>query len=428
MKISPARLAAFDILFRIETEKAYSSVLLPQFEDRLSSPDAALCHELVLGTLRRQIWLDRAIDALAGNKKLDAVVRISLRMGLYQLKFLDRIPDHSAVAESVELVKRAKKTSAAGMVNAVLRRAAAEAIELGYADDTERISIETSHPRWLIEKWAASLGPDDAEQLARANNDVPRPAFRVTARGAALSIDPSWTQSEFVDNCFAAPGPNANLRDMAESGQIYFQDEASQLVANAVDVPDGGAFLDVCAAPGGKTGSIAQRLGGKTALLVAGDLHRSRVELLRHNLRRQGEDNVLTLRYDAAFALPFDDKSMDTVLVDAPCTGTGTIRHNPEVRYFLDVGDFATLAVKQLAILRNASKLVKQGGSLVYSTCSLEPEENEAVCLQFAKEAGDFAPVVPRVPERFITADGFGRTFPDRDQMDGFFVAEFGRK
>ncbi len=157
MKISPARVAAFDVLKRIETEAAYSSVLLPEYEEHLSPLDRGLCHELVLGVLRHQIWLDRAIDLLSNGKKLDLGVRLSLRLGLYQIKFLDKIPSHAAVSDSVDLVQRAKKTSAKGFVNALLRRAERETIALTPIDDTDRIVLETSHPRWLVERWSRSV-------------------------------------------------------------------------------------------------------------------------------------------------------------------------------------------------------------------------------------------------------------------------------
>jgi 16S rRNA (cytosine967-C5)-methyltransferase len=182
----------------------------------------------------------------------------------------------------------------------------------------------------------------------------------------------------------------------------------------------------VCAAPGGKTGLIARRNPG--VRVVAGDLHRKRVLLLRNNCRQQCVSNFEVLQYDAAKELPFADESFDAVLLDAPCSGTGTIRHNPEIRYFLEASDIAELPRKQLTILQNASQLVKSGGSLIYSTCSLEREENESVVERFLDENAEFAASKPHVPERFVTPDGFARTWPQRDDMDGFFVAELGRQ
>ena len=179
MKISPARTAAFDVLLRIETEKAFSSHLLAAYEENLSTRDRSLCHELTLGILRRQIYLDRLIDQFSG-KRLDAAVRIALRLGLYQIYFLDKIPHHSAINESVNLAQRAKKTSAKGLVNAVLRRATREPVKFDLADEIEQVSVETSHPAWLLEKWVGEFGWEEMARLAVANNRIPETAFRFT--------------------------------------------------------------------------------------------------------------------------------------------------------------------------------------------------------------------------------------------------------
>jgi 16S rRNA (cytosine967-C5)-methyltransferase len=374
MSVSPARAASFDILLRIERERAFSSVLLPLYAERLSPADRSLCHELVLGTLRRQIKLDRILDALASGKKLDVEVRIALRLGLYQLLFLTKVPPRAAINESVELVKKARKRSASGFANAILRRASRENIEIPYADDIDRISVEASHPRWLIERWAAQLGFEDAEKLAASNNNPAKIAFRVIGDPSdkvSELIGPA-TASDTVDGCFLLDRSTPLLRELSTRNQVYLQDEASQMVALAVHVPSGGRFLDVCAAPGGKTGLVAKHRS--PSLSVAGDLYQQRVELLRDNMRKLGVD-VKIVRYNAETTLPFERETFDAILVDAPCSGTGTIRHNPEIRYFLGPSDIEELSFKQRRILGEASKAVKKGGVLVYSTCSLEPEE-----------------------------------------------------
>lgn len=427
MPISPARTAAFDVLFQIETDNGFSADLLPSAEAALSDRDRSLCHELTLGTLRRQIYLDRITDGLAGGKKLDAVVRIAIRMGLYQMIFLDKIPMYSALNESVELVRRAKKRSATGFVNAILRRVSRENTQAGFTDELDRISVETSHPAWLLERWAAEFGNEVAEKIAVANNEMPTTAFRFTAaydNAGRPAISDEFPASELVDGCFFGPRTSAELRSLDENGMIYFQDEASQMVASAVNVGGDDTVLDLCASPGSKTGSIARQ---HARTLIAGDNRGPRIEVLRDNLARQGVENVLICQYDAERTLPFADESFDVVLVDAPCTGTGTIRHNPEIRYRLKESDFATRSRKQLRILKNASKLLKPGGRLVYSTCSLERDENEGVATRFLSEAADLELRRPDVPERFITAEGFARTFPHRDDMDGFFIAAFER-
>jgi len=430
MRISPARTAAFEALARIETKRAFSSIVLPQVEDGLSPADRGLCHELVLGVLRRRMWLDRAIDSLVGDRKLDVEVRIALRLGILQLVFLDRIPQHAAVNDSVSLAVRAKKSSAKGLVNAVLRKIARGTPKLSFADDIERTSVETSHPGWLVEKWAVEFGFEKAASLAAANNWPPKIAFRLTPRALETDWTKNYKTSESVNGCFIADSLDLQLRERAEAGEIYFQDEASQMVAAAVEIPPNGRFLDVCAAPGGKTGAIAARSSrhSSAALLVAGDLHWQRVRFLQENLEKQGVSPVRVVQYNASGGLPFADETFDSILVDAPCSGTGTIRHNPEIRYFLEPGDLDKLQKTQLAILTNASKVLKQGGSLVYSTCSIEREENEAVVGSFLDENKDFELTRPNVAARFETMDGLARTYPDRDDMDGFFIAGFRRK
>jgi 16S rRNA (cytosine967-C5)-methyltransferase len=412
MNISPARTAAFDILQKIEREQAYSSVLLPVYEEQLSVKDRALCHEITLGVLRRKLYLDRLIDEFV-DKKLDLAVRVALHIGLYQLLFLDRIPGYSAINESVNLVQRAKKTSAKGLVNAVLRKVSRDVPVLKFKGEIERISVETSHPRWLIEKWINDLGIEEAESLAVANNDAGKLEFRATSK-----LDTVLTGHEDLET----------LNRLAAEGKIYFQDEGSQLVASVIKLTGGQRFLDVCAAPGSKTTYIADRYKtNENMLFAAGDLHRHRLEILKAGCTNQGLDLVNIIQYDAEVALPFADGAFDAVLVDAPCSGTGTIRHNPEIRYLLEEKDLGELHDKQLRILKNASKLVKSGGKLVYSTCSLEKEENEAVSVEFLEEHPDFGPVRPDVPEEFINPEGFARTFPHRDGMDGFFIAVFER-
>jgi len=425
MNISPARTAAFDILMRIETERAFSSVLLPLFEKDLSPADRSLCHELVLGVLRRQMLLDSNISALSSDKKLDIEIRIALRLALYQLHYLDKIPAYSAINESVNLVQRAKKTSAKGFVNAVLRRSERENAIRSFTDEIEQVSVETSHPRWLIDKWSDEFGLEKTIAIAKANNEHPQSAFRLLGSSEdATSLAEASIHSANVVGCYIAARGEARLFELAERREIYIQDEASQMVARSVKVPAGGRFLDVCAAPGGKTGLIAREFPN-ASLIAAGDNHWPRVEFLRENCRRQAVETVNCVQFDAEQALPFEGCSFDAVLVDAPCSGTGTIRRNPEIRYFLEPHDLAQLPQKQLSILTNASKLVRSGGSLVYSTCSLEREENEGVCEAFLLQCADFTVVKPNVPDQFQIAEGFARTWPHRDGMDGFFVASF---
>ncbi|MFN6964029.1 MAG: 16S rRNA (cytosine(967)-C(5))-methyltransferase RsmB [Pyrinomonadaceae bacterium] len=429
MKISPARAAAFDVLIKVETERAFSSILLPAAEARLGKADRGLCHELVLGVLRNQILLDRLIDLHTSQKKLDPAVRVALRVGVYQLTRLDRVPAYSAISESVELVRRARKTSAAGLVNAVLRRISQGTTQLEFADEIEEVSVTNSHPRWLVERWIAQSGINETRRLVEVDNRPAPLAFRLTARGVAAGIKTSaWNASSVTSGAFVAERATGELMSLADQGVIYFQDEASQMVAREIGLARGTRFLDVCAAPGSKTSLIAMESAKSRPTIVAGDLYDGRVRTMRANCLRQGVEGISFLRYDAGRTLPFAGASFDSVLVDAPCSGTGTIRQNPEIRYFLSSGEFAEFQTKQLAILRSASDVVRPGGRLVYSTCSLEREENEDVCAAFLSEAPDFELARPRADERFVTADGFVRTWPQRDDTEGFFAAVFERR
>ena len=433
MNISPARIAAYEILTKIETEKAFSSVLLPIYEEKLEPKDRALCHEITLGTLRKQLYFDKIIEKLTNGKKLDSAVRIIMRIALYQLIHLDKIPAHAAINDAVNLVQKAKKTSAKGFVNAVLRRFTCEKVELNYKDETERVSVETSHPRWLIEHWIEQFGFAETEKLATANNQTPDSVFRLTGKSDANTAEIlkklglEITDSEIVENAWKVSNSNQMLRLYANEGKIYFQDEGSQLVAQSVNLKDNESFLDVCAAPGSKATLIArQKIEDKRKnLIVAGDLHEHRVKILKANGKRQSAGKINILRYDAAANLPFADESFDVILLDAPCSGTGTIRHNPEIRYFLQEKDFAELSAKQLRILNNASKVLKNNGRLIYSTCSMEREENEAVADKFLEENKDFVKVQPKVSERFVTNENYAKTFPQTEKCDGFFIAEF---
>ena len=416
-EISPARLAAFRILQQVETG-AYSSILLAAEEPHLKPADRALCHELVLGVLRWQMFLDRVAEHFSKRRieSLDQAVRIALRLGLYQLRFLTRIPSSAAVNESVSLVRAARLSSATAFVNAVLRRVLREA-EYDPAADVfdplEKIAVQTSHPVWLIERWARSFGVDEAAAFAHANNHVPPTAFRVVhTRANEVEVltklkDAGATveASQIVDGAWRVGGATPVVRELAAAGDIYLQDEASQLVAQVMEVKRGERVLDLCAAPGGKTTMIADRAGDE-AFIVAGDRSATRMATVMATMRLHELKSIRPVILDATEELPFERESFDRMLVDAPCSGTGTLRGNPEIRWRLKPGDFESFAVGQQQILSRAVEVLKPGGRLVYSTCSVELEENEEVI------HGLDLKVLKRI-----------RTWPQREGTDGFFMA-----
>jgi 16S rRNA (cytosine967-C5)-methyltransferase len=344
--ISPARHIAFDTLRKVQ-QGGYASDLLLQRTAELDSRDAGLASEIVFGCLRFQAQLDFLI-ARRTNRPLDQEVQIALRMGIYQLRYLDRIPPHAAVGESVELVKRAHKASAAGMVNAILRRTDRRPV-----DWPERATA-LSTPAWLLERWDAQLGRGTADQIATA------------------FLQPPETY-------------------VASTGRI--QDIGAQSIAALLDLHPAHTFLDLCAAPGNKTAQAIEQ--GVRA--VACDIH-------WHRLRQMSDLDCARVVLDGTRPLPFRAR-FDRILIDAPCSGTGTLGRNPEIKWRLKPSDLPDLHAKQVTLIREAIGHLCPGGRLVYATCSLEREENESV--------------IAEIPGDWQTS----RRLPGRDPGDGFFAA-----
>jgi 16S rRNA (cytosine967-C5)-methyltransferase len=365
MLISSARAAAFESLLRIENTDAYASELLHSSRfAKLSPVDHGLLTELVMGVLRWRTVLDKSIaEHLAQSiTKLDVEVLTALRLGVYQLLFLDRIPAHSAVNESVELVKKARKRSAAGMVNAVLRK----------IDKGSRDRNVSSHPEWLVERWTRTYGEDAAKQICAYGQVTPKTTIRAHSPAVIEELERGGIQLQpatFLGKAFTIEGNIAQTKAFRER-RLIIQDEASQLIALLVG--QGTAILDCCAAPGGKTRIMAEQ--NPDSVVVALELHPHRAALLR---KLVAADNVRVIAADAR-QVPLD-KKFDRVLVDAPCSGTGTLARNPEIKWRLKVEDITRLQAYQIEILSAAMNHIAPHGRLIYSTCSLEPEENERV-------------------------------------------------
>jgi 16S rRNA (cytosine967-C5)-methyltransferase len=276
---------------------------------------------------------------------------------------------------------------------------------------------------------------DEATAFARANNEAPPVAFRVVNQrgeaseiiGALRSAGASLSLSQIAPGAWRITGAGDLLREFARTGRIYIQDEASQLAARMVDARVGDRVLDVCAAPGGKTRQLSD-LAGDRSLVVAGDLHEHRLRTLKKISATHGLNRIRCVVFDGLRDLPFHDSTFERVLVDAPCSGTGTLRRNPEIRWRISTGDIEALSARQGCILRNASRMVKAGGRLVYSTCSIEPEENEQVEAEFLEQSDDFRRVALPLNPSLITTSGAARTWPHRDGADGFFIAAFERR
>ena len=439
-KPSQARRVAFEILLRVETQAAYAAELLhSQHTASLSAQDAALCTELVLGTLRWQGMLDFLAQQLAHMPwgSLDPEVKVAIRMGLYQLRFLSRMPARAAVYETVELVKSAGKRSAAGMVNAVLRRGAKAdlaSLRPPATPELEWLSIELSHPAWLLERWAARYGRLTAVSLAATNNQPPQTFFRLRTdsrppseienqlREQGITIGPG----NFLKGCRVVLEGNMTRTEAYCRGEVVVQDEAAQIVPYLLDVREGYKVLDLCAAPGNKTAQLAQ-WAGEIGQVVACDLH-------WHRLMEMVElSRVRRVVLDGRQPLPFSS-TFDRILVDAPCSGTGTLRRHPEIKWRLSLEEIRELSEKQFQLLRRAGEALAVGGRMVYSTCSLEKEENQEVVERFLASHPNFRLLplrseIARLRLSFhpsalwILEGDFLETFPSRDGTDGFFAA-----
>jgi 16S rRNA (cytosine967-C5)-methyltransferase len=393
MPISAARRIAYDVLLRVETQQAYASDLLHSaLTGKISTADAGLATELALGVLRQQRLLDFLIERQSRKRiaGLDREVVLALRLGLYQLRFLDRVPARAAIFDSVELVKQSRKKSAATFVNAVLRGASATA-RADFAPLlpanfplAERLGILHSHPTWLVERWLERFGEAGTIALLEANNRAPELAGVIHAASARDEIVRSMERSglqilpgRWLKDAFRASGGSVAQTEAFRDGRVSIQDEASQMVPLLLDVARRDSVLDLCAAPGGKTATLA-RAAGLEAIVVAADRHAHRLDAIRKHIERLQLRDVEIVELDGTLALPFRAK-FARVLVDAPCSGTGTLGRNPEIRWSLRREDLGELHERQVALLRTGLGQLEAGGRLVYSTCSLEAEENERV-------------------------------------------------
>lgn len=435
--IAPARRISYQLLLQIATTEAHSDDLLRSPEvDALSAQDRALTTTLVLGTLRWQLALDARIRQLLSRPeaKLSAETATALRMGAYQLLYLDRVPAHAVIHDAVELVKHGEERGAAGMVNAVLRKI--------QGSEHRAQSAEAAHPAWMVERWVRRYGEDAAESICRWDQEPASTAVRM------LSEDGGPADAQIEPGYFLATARQVVHGDIARSaavreGRARIQDEASQLVAEVLaGLADAGVsrtplkVLDLCAAPGGKTAILAERLPG--AEIMAVDVSRKRLDAMR---KRMPERLAGRIQFEVADATKMElQAEWDLILCDVPCSGTGTMARNPEIRLRVTEADLKRQHARQVAILRAGLRGLKAGGRLVYSTCSLEPEENEAVTNEVLAAAEGFSLVpVTAVLDQLaasgvVTAEGrerlrsategnYLRTLPGIHPCDGFFAA-----
>jgi 16S rRNA (cytosine967-C5)-methyltransferase len=432
--VTPARAAAYAVVRRTFEDGAYADRALLSEAAGLDPRDRALATRLAYETVQRKATLDHVIAALADRPadRIDPPLLAALRIGATQLLYLDGVPDHAAVTESVELAKR-DRPKGAGFVNAVLRRTAREGAGLvdALGDDTpEGAALKHSHPRWVAELWWEQLGAEGTRALLRADNEPAEVAVRANTlvTGAAelaleLGGDPAPPPAETV---VLGGAFDAHAHPLHEQGAFMPQSRASAAVAHAVGPLPGERVLDLCAAPGGKTTHLAALMGAEGEL-VAVERNAARAQALERTAARMRAANVTVVTGDARQP---PEGPFDRVLVDPPCSGLGTLRSRPDLRWRVREADIAELARQQRAILAAGAAATRPGGVLVYSTCTISPAENEELVDRFATEHPEFererlpsdVPLWehPRVPF-------YAQSLPHRDGTDGFFIARLRR-
>ena len=437
-----ARATALRVLVSCRNNGAWADAALKAqiSRDGLSGPDAALCSRIVYGVMQNRMLLDFYIGAYCTQKPdhLQPPLLEILRIGAYQIIYLDKIPDSAAVNTSVELAKLAKRWQASGLVNAVLRKLSQNKKALPPVperDDVQRLSIQYSHPKWFVKRLVSLLGREEAERFLACDNQIAPITVQVNPlkttlealteelQQAGISVQPhSW-----VPDCLELSGTGdlAALPSFRD-GKFLVQDPAARLVSLIAGIRPGQKVLDVCAAPGGKSLSAAFAMAGNGSI-VACDLHENKLKRIQESADRLGVNIITTQAADGRVFRPEWEASFDTVLVDAPCSGLGIIRKKPDTRY-KKADDLFTLPVVQAAILDNAARYVRPGGTLVYSTCTILPEENEQVTEAFLAEHADFGLEPFELPLPVGKSDGSLTLWPQRHDTDGFYICRMTRR
>ena len=445
--IAPARLAAYDILCAISADRADLPTAIALARGSLRDDrDRALASEISTGVQRWRAALDHLIVQVAKRPldRLDPEIVEILRLSAYQLLYLTRVPAAAVVDDAVNLARRAGKTSAGAFVNAVLRTLSRQRNALPLpplpADASDRLaaldylSITLSHPRWLAERWYDRYGFADARTWLQFNNEPAPLTLRVnrlrTTKESLIarlaSEESEVTQARFAPHGLVVRSGHPLRGAGLGEGWFVVQDEASQLVALLAGDRPGPRVLDTCASPGGKTTAIATAMNG-AGLLVACDVRDRRMALLRRTVSSSGATNIRLVQANLLSGLPFA-APFDTVLVDAPCSGLGTLRRDPDIKWRRREEDLPALARAQVSMLRNAAMVVAPGGRLVYATCSSEPDENDAVVDAFLAAARKFRrahahDAAPALPAAVVDGDGFLRTLPHVHALEAFFGA-----
>ena len=431
-----ARQLAFNVLLEVECSQAHADGSLAEglATSGLDERDRRLATLLVYGTLARQLTLDHSLDEY-GNKppaSLDPEVRVALRLGLFQLAFLDRVPAWAAVDSAVALTKRCLPRASA-YVNAVLRKAADKGLATPTGDRLERVAIEMSHPRWLVEMWSQELGSEEAERLMETNNGEAPTVLRALGERTHCidSLCAEGRQARagrWAPDAILCPGPPPQRPGLVAQG------EASQLAVLLCGVRPGERILDASAAPGGKTAYLAT-LAGPTGKVVAVDPRKGAGEQILARVAMEGpaDGRASVLPFEGPIEDFVSEQPFDLVLVDAPCSGLGTLRQHPEIKWRLSPTNIRRMAEKQASILAAATDHLRPGGRLVYATCTLSRAENEGIVEGLLAARDDIeetsgGPGGPGLASELFDDAGRFKSFPHRHGTDGFFVARFTRK
>lgn len=434
--------AALSILLAVDKNQAYSNLLLHQTIERhkIEAKDRGLLTEITYGTLQYKMTLDYYLEPFI-HGKIDHWVRWLLRLSLYQMHYLTRIPAHAAVNEAVEIAKRRGHKGIASMVNGILRSILRQGVRSldEMSNPIERLSIATSHPMWLVDRWVASYGFEKTQEMLEENNIPPVQTVRVnttksTVEQVLVSLEAEGItakQSDLLEECIHLTNGQAARTQAFKDGWITIQDESSMLPANVLNPQPGWRVLDMCAAPGGKTTHLAEKMKNEGSILAT-DLHPHKLDLIDENTARLGLDIVQTAPIDGRKAAQFlPEESFDAVLVDAPCSGLGVMRRKPDIKYTKREEDLESLQTIQLALLDAAVKVLKPGGRLVYSTCTVDKKENEGTVELFLKQHPEIQiEPLAALPTKLVEkqTNGMLQVFPQDFGSDGFFVAAFHKK
>jgi 16S rRNA (cytosine967-C5)-methyltransferase len=441
-KQKSVREAALDVIEAVEKNQSYSNLLLNSVieKNELPSKDIGLLTELTYGTIQRKLTLDYYLAPFIKGK-LDEWVRHLLRLSLYQIVYLDRIPDRAVLHEAVEIAKKRGHKGISGLVNGVLRSIQRKGIPSleEIKDPIERVSIETSHPFWLVKRWEEQFGLEKTREMCEMNLVAPKQTARVNTTkltreelihnlsGIGVEVKASPVTEEAVQTLRG----NLVKTDAYRNGELTIQDESSMLVAHALELQKNMKVLDACAAPGGKTTHIAELLDG-TGEVHALDLHKHKVKLIDENATRLGLSNIFTATLDSRKAgEKFEKESFDRILVDAPCSGLGVLRRKPDIKYAKKEADLHSLQKIQLDILSSVAPLLQKGGILVYSTCTVDKNENEGTVRSFLSDHPEFEPYhlknLPETVQPFIEGNEL-QVFPQDFGGDGFYISCFIKK